>query len=163
MWEWSSWGESGAGFAKALEAATGGVNSLGGICSARPLGGKSIRRGVMGAERSLTSLSSFEVRRDASRICGEGDSLRAGVPPLSDSDRVLDLVNGDLANNSWSSPSLESSAMAHSSMPIGSTRWSIVTRVGAVSSRPLLSSPVDASQVIPSSPKFNKEEVCRNE
>lgn len=53
---------------------------------------KSVRRGVTGVGVSRMVLSSFEVRLDASTMCGEGDSLE-GVPPPSDMD--LFFVKGD--------------------------------------------------------------------
>ena len=67
--------------------------SLGGICSERPREWKSMRRGVTGSggTRSDSELSSLAVRRAASRISGDGESLRPGVPPPSDRDRVLDM------------------------------------------------------------------------
>lgn len=66
------------------------MNSRGG--SAKPREPKSRRRGVTGVRSSGRVLSSLEVLRDASMMCGEGDSL-TGVPPPSDMDRFF--VKGD--------------------------------------------------------------------
>lgn len=47
---------------------------------------------MLAALLSRIELSSLEWRRDASKMCGDGDSL-PGVPPPSESERVL--VMGD--------------------------------------------------------------------
>jgi len=91
MCEWSSLGDSGAG--RPWTAAGGGGESLGGIWSASPRRLKSGRRGVTGREAdkadSPSELSSLAVRREASAMCGEGESF-PGVPPPSDMERGLD-------------------------------------------------------------------------
>jgi hypothetical protein len=99
--------------------------SLAGICKDKPRKGKLLlaRMGVEGQSRSRSriELSSFDCRREASTMCGDGDSF--GVPPPSDKDRVLD--SGDLkmplsdvfCSPAPTSPSLRSSSTASKPAP----------------------------------------------
>ncbi len=97
------------------------MKSRGGICRDSPLREMS-GRGVTGWCR-LIVLSSLDVRREASTMCGEGDSLE-GVPPLSDKERVL--VKGDRAArvlDMASAPAWASSPVLTSSMMADSSNW----------------------------------------
>lgn len=88
--EWSSLGDNGAGRMEAPQGVPGG----GEACRVGTWIDR--RRGVTGGCRRSRLLSSLEVRREASTMCGLGESFD-GVPVLSDSERVLNVI-GD---RSW--------------------------------------------------------------
>lgn len=73
-------------------------------------------------------LSSLEVRRDVSTMCGDGDNLVEGVPPPSDIDRAFGtdvLPNGVASTVSWS---LTSSSMMVLKSPIVFRERSMIER-----------------------------------
>jgi hypothetical protein len=108
---WSSLGESGAaGLLAYGERGSGEAAGEVGMCSARPRREKPVRWGVTGldteadVEDSRRLLSSLDVRRDASIICGDGERSLEGVPPPSDMDRALDGDRVVAILVAWESP-----------------------------------------------------------